>query len=64
MLKVSKYSFIFYMQIFGCPRMRFAEIPMKLAGLLQHPDPIIINHIIRCVSTSFFVCHCHLFFFF
>lgn len=27
--------------------MRFAEIPMKLAGLLQHPDPIIINHIIR-----------------
>lgn len=36
-----------HVQIFGCPRMRFAEIPMKLAGLLQHPDPIIINHIIR-----------------
>lgn len=34
-------------QIFGCGRMRFAEIPMKLAGLLQHPDPIIINHTIR-----------------
>lgn len=38
---------VFLVQIFGCPRMRFAEIPMKLAGLLQHPDPIIINHIIR-----------------
>lgn len=40
---------VFYstFQIFGCGRMRFAEIPMKLAGLLQHPDPIIINHTIR-----------------
>lgn len=40
---------VFYstVQIFGCGRMRFAEIPMKLAGLLQHPDPIIINHTIR-----------------
>lgn len=37
------------LQIFGCPRMRFSDIPMKLAGLLQHPDPIVINHIIRCV---------------
>ncbi|XP_056152850.1 SWI/SNF-related matrix-associated actin-dependent regulator of chromatin subfamily D member 2 [Lampris incognitus] len=36
----------YFRQIFGCPRMRFSEIPMKLAGLLQHPDPIIINHII------------------
>lgn len=34
-------------QIFNCVRMRFSEIPMKLAGLLQHPDPIIINHTIR-----------------
>ncbi|XP_031989970.1 SWI/SNF-related matrix-associated actin-dependent regulator of chromatin subfamily D member 2 isoform X3 [Corvus cornix cornix] len=33
-------------QIFNCVRMRFSEIPMKLAGLLQHPDPIIINHTI------------------
>ncbi|XP_014811970.1 PREDICTED: SWI/SNF-related matrix-associated actin-dependent regulator of chromatin subfamily D member 2 isoform X2 [Calidris pugnax] len=33
-------------QIFNCIRMRFSEIPMKLAGLLQHPDPIIINHTI------------------
>ncbi|XP_046887578.1 SWI/SNF-related matrix-associated actin-dependent regulator of chromatin subfamily D member 2 isoform X3 [Hypomesus transpacificus] len=33
-------------QIFVCPRLRFTEIPMKLAGLLQHPDPIIIHHII------------------
>ncbi|NXL67637.1 SMRD2 regulator, partial [Chordeiles acutipennis] len=32
--------------IFNCIRMRFSEIPMKLAGLLQHPDPIIINHTI------------------
>ncbi|KAK1794383.1 hypothetical protein P4O66_011267 [Electrophorus voltai] len=36
-------------QIFACPRMRFSEIPMKLAGLLQHPDPIVINHVISVV---------------
>ncbi|XP_023649482.1 SWI/SNF-related matrix-associated actin-dependent regulator of chromatin subfamily D member 2 isoform X1 [Paramormyrops kingsleyae] len=36
----------YFRQIFGCARMRFSEIPMKLAGLLQHPDPIVINHII------------------
>ncbi|XP_066519966.1 SWI/SNF-related matrix-associated actin-dependent regulator of chromatin subfamily D member 2 [Hoplias malabaricus] len=36
----------YFRQIFACPRMRFSEIPMKLAGLLQHPDPIVINHII------------------
>ncbi|XP_073182118.1 SWI/SNF-related matrix-associated actin-dependent regulator of chromatin subfamily D member 2 isoform X2 [Lepidochelys kempii] len=36
----------YFRQIFSCIRMRFSEIPMKLAGLLQHPDPIIINHMI------------------
>ncbi|KAL7977142.1 hypothetical protein Chor_009091 [Crotalus horridus] len=36
----------YFRQIFNCSRMRFSEIPMKLAGLLQHPDPIVINHII------------------
>ncbi|XP_063156789.1 SWI/SNF-related matrix-associated actin-dependent regulator of chromatin subfamily D member 2 isoform X2 [Candoia aspera] len=36
----------YFRQIFGCNRMRFSEIPMKLAGLLQHPDPIVINHVI------------------
>uniref|UniRef100_A0A8C2UBX4 SWI/SNF related BAF chromatin remodeling complex subunit D2 n=5 Tax=Neognathae TaxID=8825 RepID=A0A8C2UBX4_COTJA len=36
----------YFRQIFNCVRMRFSEIPMKLAGLLQHPDPIIINHTI------------------
>ncbi|XP_053368101.1 SWI/SNF-related matrix-associated actin-dependent regulator of chromatin subfamily D member 2 [Clarias gariepinus] len=36
----------YFRQIFACHRMRFSEIPMKLAGLLQHPDPIVINHII------------------
>ncbi|XP_077169696.1 SWI/SNF-related matrix-associated actin-dependent regulator of chromatin subfamily D member 2 isoform X2 [Paroedura picta] len=36
----------YFRQIFGCLRMRFSEIPIKLAGLLQHPDPIVINHII------------------
>ncbi|ELK24878.1 MIP18 family protein FAM96A [Myotis davidii] len=25
----------------------FSEIPMKLAGLLQHPEPIVINHFVR-----------------
>ena len=29
--------------------MKFSEIPMKLAGLLQHPDPIVINHLIRYI---------------
>ncbi|XP_078280529.1 SWI/SNF-related matrix-associated actin-dependent regulator of chromatin subfamily D member 2 isoform X2 [Rhinoraja longicauda] len=33
-------------QIFNCMRMKFTEIPIKLAGLLQHPDPIVINHMI------------------
>lgn len=37
----------FSLQIFSCGRLRFSEIPMKLAGLLQHPDPIVINHVIR-----------------
>ncbi|MBN3276159.1 SMRD2 regulator, partial [Polyodon spathula] len=36
----------YFRQVFNCNRMRFCEIPMKLAGLLQHPDPIIINHMI------------------
>ncbi|KAG6920610.1 SWI/SNF related, matrix associated, actin dependent regulator of chromatin, subfamily d, member 2, partial [Chelydra serpentina] len=36
----------YFRQIFSCIRMRFSEIPMKLAGLLQHPDPIVINHMI------------------
>ncbi|MGH0130550.1 UNVERIFIED_CONTAM: hypothetical protein FKN15_016328 [Acipenser sinensis] len=36
----------YFRQVFNCNRMRFSEIPMKLAGLLQHPDPIIINHMI------------------
>ncbi|KAL0984463.1 hypothetical protein UPYG_G00141870 [Umbra pygmaea] len=36
----------YFRQIFGCSRMRFPEIPIKLAALLQHPDPIIINHMI------------------
>lgn len=32
--------------MFGCPRMRFADIPSRLAPLQQPPDPIVINHII------------------
>uniref|UniRef100_A0A8C5N539 SWI/SNF related BAF chromatin remodeling complex subunit D2 n=1 Tax=Leptobrachium leishanense TaxID=445787 RepID=A0A8C5N539_9ANUR len=36
----------YFRQIFNCTRMRFSDIPMKLASLLQHPDPIIINHTI------------------
>ncbi|XP_061911678.1 SWI/SNF-related matrix-associated actin-dependent regulator of chromatin subfamily D member 2 [Entelurus aequoreus] len=36
----------YFRQIFICSRMRFSDIPMKLAGLLQHPDPIVINHLI------------------
>ncbi|KAH9281340.1 SWI/SNF-related matrix-associated actin-dependent regulator of chromatin subfamily D member 1 [Echinococcus granulosus] len=33
-------------QVFGCPRMRFAEIPSRLIQLQQAPDPIVINHVI------------------
>ncbi|XP_050713970.1 brahma-associated protein of 60 kDa-like isoform X2 [Eriocheir sinensis] len=33
-------------QIFGVPRMKFAEIPGRLNQLLFPPDPIIINHTI------------------
>jgi SWI/SNF-related matrix-associated actin-dependent regulator of chromatin subfamily D len=33
-------------QIFGCPKMKFAEIPGRLNPLLHPPDPIVINHII------------------
>uniref|UniRef100_UPI00244513FA SWI/SNF-related matrix-associated actin-dependent regulator of chromatin subfamily D member 2-like n=1 Tax=Nyctereutes procyonoides TaxID=34880 RepID=UPI00244513FA len=37
----------YFRQIFSCGRLCFSEIPMKLAGLLQHPDPIVINHVIN-----------------
>ena len=37
----------YFCRIFSFGRLRFSEIPMKLAGLLQHPDPIVINHVIR-----------------
>lgn len=33
-------------QIFGCQRMKFAEIPQRLNPLLHPPDPIVINHVI------------------
>uniref|UniRef100_A0A023F5K6 Putative swi/snf transcription activation complex subunit n=1 Tax=Triatoma infestans TaxID=30076 RepID=A0A023F5K6_TRIIF len=34
-------------QIFGCAKMKFAEIPQRLNPLLHPPDPIVINHTIR-----------------
>ena len=36
----------FFLQIFECKRMKFAEIPGKLHVLLMPPDPIVINHVI------------------
>nr|XP_030725166.1 LOW QUALITY PROTEIN: SWI/SNF-related matrix-associated actin-dependent regulator of chromatin subfamily D member 2-like [Globicephala melas] len=36
----------YFRQIFSCGRLRFSEIPMKLARLPQHPDPIVVNHVI------------------
>ncbi|XP_047988419.1 brahma-associated protein of 60 kDa [Leguminivora glycinivorella] len=33
-------------QIFGCARMKLAEVPGRLAALLHAPDPIVINHVI------------------
>ncbi|KAK2727600.1 brahma-associated protein of 60 kDa-like [Artemia franciscana] len=39
-------------QIFGCPRMKFAEIPQRLNPLLHPPDPIVINHMINVDGTE------------
>ncbi|XP_059941741.1 SWI/SNF-related matrix-associated actin-dependent regulator of chromatin subfamily D member 2-like [Mesoplodon densirostris] len=36
----------YFRQIFSCGRLHFSEIPMKLDRLLQHPDPIVVNHVI------------------
>lgn len=33
-------------QIFGCARMKLAEVPGRLGALLHPPDPIVINHVI------------------
>lgn len=33
-------------QIFGCARMKLAEVPARLGALLHAPDPIVINHLI------------------
>lgn len=33
-------------QIFGCARMKLAEVPGRLSALLHAPDPIVINHVI------------------
>ena len=33
-------------QIFGCPRIKFSELPSRLNHFLLPPDPIIINHVI------------------
>ncbi|CAG0893113.1 unnamed protein product, partial [Cyprideis torosa] len=37
----------FLQQIFEVPRMKFPEIPQRLAPLLHPPDPIVINHLIQ-----------------
>jgi len=39
-------------QIFGCAKMKFAEIPQRLNPLLHPPDPIVITHIIRPLSDG------------
>lgn len=39
-------------QIFGCSRMKFAEIPQRLNPLLHPPDPIVINHLISVESAE------------
>ncbi|KPJ04945.1 SWI/SNF-related matrix-associated actin-dependent regulator of chromatin subfamily D member 1 [Papilio xuthus] len=33
-------------QIFGCARVKLAEVPARLGALLHAPDPIVINHVI------------------
>ncbi|KAL3320577.1 SWI SNF, matrix associated, actin dependent regulator of chromatin, subfamily d, member 1 [Cichlidogyrus casuarinus] len=37
----------YFEQVFGCSRMRFAEIPHRLIALQMTPDPIVINHLIQ-----------------
>uniref|UniRef100_A0A182PL36 DM2 domain-containing protein n=1 Tax=Anopheles epiroticus TaxID=199890 RepID=A0A182PL36_9DIPT len=39
-------------QIFGCQRMKFAEIPQRLNPLLHPPDPIVINHVITVEGSG------------
>ncbi|XP_053678285.1 brahma-associated protein of 60 kDa-like [Anopheles nili] len=39
-------------QIFGCQRMKFAEIPQRLNPLLHPPDPIVINHVITVEGSQ------------
>ena len=44
------YCWCVLVQIFECERMKFCDIPNRLHKLLQQPDPIVINHVIRCDS--------------
>lgn len=37
----------YFQQIFEVPRMKFTEIPRRLAPLLLAPDPIVIHHLIN-----------------
>ncbi|XP_014252798.1 brahma-associated protein of 60 kDa isoform X2 [Cimex lectularius] len=39
-------------QVFGCQKMKFAEIPQRLNPLLHPPDPIVINHTISVEGTE------------
>jgi hypothetical protein len=32
--------------------MKFSDIPQRLQGLLQPPDPIVINHLITYTQTN------------
>ncbi|KAH7711938.1 Protein SWSN-2.2 [Aphelenchoides avenae] len=38
---------VFLEQVFGCPKMRFMEIPQRLQQLLSQPDPLVLNHVIK-----------------
>lgn len=39
-------------QIFGTPRLKFAEIPSRLNALIHPPDPIQINHMISVTPSA------------
>lgn len=46
-------------QIFITKRMRFIEVPQRVQHLLQTPDPIVLNHVIRRTDSDKPVTACY-----
>ncbi|KAI1704728.1 SWIB/MDM2 domain-containing protein [Ditylenchus destructor] len=43
---------MFLEQIFKVKKMRFMEIPQRLQQLLQQPDPLVLNHVIKYSDSA------------